>query len=155
MQLTYICAPYRNSNSEIQRGNIERIRKFCEQYTIKNPDEIPVATPLYLPQFIIDENTAQRICLALVEKCDKFIVLKTRFGITEMMEREIVLAEKLNKKMIEVEVEELYSNIIMFKEESKYEDCYGAPCYVCSARNICFHRIRSKNPENFGESIDR
>ncbi len=80
----YVCHPY----SCDPETNVDSIKHICRALVAENV--LPVATPLYLPQFVSEETQrelALEMCCELLADCDEVQV----YGgtITEGMQREI------------------------------------------------------------------
>jgi len=90
--LVYIASPYRG---DVKR-NIEKARNYCRFAVGKGA--IPLATHLLYPQFMDDNDKAQRklglsFALALLGKCDELWVMGTT--LTDGMLNEMQEANKL------------------------------------------------------------
>lgn len=69
-RLIYICSPYRGD----VENNVEAAREYCARVILNYPGVIPVAPHLYFPQFLNDDDSAERAlgmesALALLESC--------------------------------------------------------------------------------------
>ena len=89
--MIFICSPYRGDITQ----NTENAKHYCKT-VIKSTGKIPIAPHLYFPQFLDDNDTAERELgiragLKLMKDCEEVWV----FGddITDGMRREIAFAE--------------------------------------------------------------
>jgi len=89
--LVYICSPY---SGDIE-NNVNNARRYC-RFAVES-NAVPIAPHLLLPQFMDDNNpaereTAMRINMALLRKCDELWVFGGR--ISDGMKREIKKAKR-------------------------------------------------------------
>lgn len=99
-KLVYICSPY--ATGDVQE-NVEKAKEYCK-LALKE-GFIPVAPHLLYPQFLRDEDPAEReqglSCgLALLDVCAEVWVFGDP-GRSEGMRREIEYARKLNIPVLE------------------------------------------------------
>ena len=98
-KLVYICSPY--ATGDVQE-NVEKAKEYCK-LALKN-GYIPVAPHLLYPQFLRDEDPAEReqglFCgLALLEVCAEVWVFGDH-NRSEGMRREIEYARNIKKKVV-------------------------------------------------------
>lgn len=94
MKIVYICSPYRDN----PKANTKAAQQYCRM--AYDAGEIPVAPHLYLPQFLDDDNEAERafalrLGLRLLKYCAEVWVFGDK--ITDGMRGEIEQAQKLGK----------------------------------------------------------
>lgn len=99
-KLVYICSPY--ATGDVQE-NVDRAREYCK--LVLQEGFIPVAPHLLYPQFLCDEDEAERqqglSCgLALLEVCAEVWVFGDP-GRSKGMQREIEYARKLKIPVLE------------------------------------------------------
>ena len=96
MPLVYICSPYRSDPD----ANMERTRKFC-RFALDH-GQIPLAATLMFPQFMNDEDPAERelaifMDIVLMGKCHEVWVLGDT--VSEGMAEEISRAKKRRQRV--------------------------------------------------------
>lgn len=103
----FICHPWRGNKESHKDGNYpELTKKVCKHIAV-NSDDIPLSTGLYLNQFLDDDLESERdlgikLGHEMMEKCDEVYVYNMH-GISDGMKKDLQVAEKLGKKIIEFE----------------------------------------------------
>lgn len=94
MKLIYVCSPYRGNTT----ANIKAARQYCRQ--VYEQGYMPAAPHLYLPQFLNDDNPAEReaalkMGLRMIDKCAEVWAFGEK--VSDGMQREIEYAEYTGK----------------------------------------------------------
>lgn len=94
--LVYVCSPYSGDVDQ----NVKNARQFCRFALERNC--IPLAPHLLFPQFMDDDNPAERemamfMNYVLLGKCDELWVFGSQ--VSKGMELEIAVATKRNQKI--------------------------------------------------------
>ena len=92
-RLVYVCHPWRSDPA----GNAAALRAICAELTAAG--DIPIAPPLYLSQWLNDENEIERglaldMALQLLELCREMRVYRPHRVTTEGMHQEILRAHE-------------------------------------------------------------
>ena len=95
MKLVYICSPYRETDAEILKRNIEYAKELTRAALLRG--ECPVTPHLYMTQCLNEDIEAERHTglaagVDILRRCDRVIV-GTRYGISEGMAAEIQCAK--------------------------------------------------------------
>ena len=112
--IVYICSPFAAYGQNTVQTNITEARRYC-RYAIGQKKQ-PIAVHLLYPQFLDDRNERERemglaFGLSILQKCDieSLWVFKGRGGIiSDGMQREIALAERLHIPVVFIEDPEAY-----------------------------------------------
>lgn len=104
-KLVYVCSPYATGNVQ---ENVDRAREYCK--LVLQEGFIPVAPHLLYPQFLCDEDEAERekglSCgLAILEVCEEVWVFGDP-GRSKGMRREIEYARNIKKKVVFMDLKE-------------------------------------------------
>lgn len=103
-KLIYVCSPYRAENIEDFRSNMRLARIACR--AVAQAGNIPIATHVYFPEFLEDDNIWERnkaldMGKALLAKCDAIWVVTK--NISKGMAGEIEEAKKLGLEFVNYE----------------------------------------------------
>ena len=100
-KLIYVCSPYRAENVEVFRANMRLARVACR--AVAQSGNIPIATHVYFPEFLEDDNLWERnraleMGKVLLSKCDAIWVVTK--DISEGMAGEIEKAKELGLEFV-------------------------------------------------------
>ena len=101
MKAAYICSPY--------SGDIKRNKEYARELTLRAIKDgyAPITPHLYITECLNDSDALDRalglkIAINLLQKCDA-IYIGRKFGVSQGMKAEIIIARSLEMEEINVE----------------------------------------------------
>lgn len=95
MKLVYICSPYRATDAEVLKRNIEYAKELTRAALLRG--ECPVTPHLYMTQCLnedieVERHTGMAAGADILRRCD-LVIVGMRYGISEGMAAEIQCAK--------------------------------------------------------------